>query len=67
MVAFTQSKVRHVNGLKKNPLSIRQLDNLGCKIHIEEGILKVVKGALVVMKVEKITANLYILLEDTLQ
>ena len=56
-----------MNGLKKNPLSFRQLDNVGFKIHIEEGILKVVKGALVVMKVEKITANLYILLGDTLQ
>lgn len=25
--------VRHVNGLKKNLLSIGQLDDLGCKIH----------------------------------
>ena len=39
--------VRHVKGLKKNLLSIGQLDELGCKTHIEGGILKVVKGALV--------------------
>ena len=42
--------VRHVKGLKKNLLSIGQLDDLGCKTHIEGGILKVLKGALVVMK-----------------
>ena len=59
--------VRHVKGLKKNLLSIGQLDDLGCKFHIEGGILKVSKGALVVMKAEKISANLYMLLGDTLQ
>ena len=58
---------RHVKGLKKNLLSVGQLDNLGCKIQTESGILKVVKGNLVVMKAEKITSNLYMLLGDTLQ
>ena len=60
-------EVRHVKGLKKNLLSIGQLDDLGCKTHIEGGILKVVKGALVVIKAKKITVNLYMLLGDTLQ
>ena len=59
--------IRHVKDLKKNLLSIRQLDNLGCKTHIEGGILKVVKGALVVMKEKKMVANLYMLLGDMLQ
>ena len=59
--------VRHVKGLKKNLLSIEQLDNLRCKTHIEGGILKVLKGALVVIKVEKVSANLYMLMGDTLQ
>ncbi|XP_015957280.3 uncharacterized protein LOC107481511 [Arachis duranensis] len=59
--------VRHVKGLKKNLLSTRQLDKLGCKTHIEGGILKVVKGALVVIKAEKIVANLYMFIGDTLQ
>jgi len=54
--------VRHVKGLKKNLLSVGQLDDLGCKIHTESGILKVVKGNLVVMKAEKITSNLYMLM-----
>jgi len=48
-------------------LSVGQLDDLGCKIDTESGILKVVKGNLVVMKAEKITSNLYMLLGDTLQ
>ena len=56
-----------MKGLKKNLLSIGQLDNLRCKTHIEGGILKVVKGALVALKIEKIAANLYMLLGDTLQ
>ncbi|RDX94490.1 hypothetical protein CR513_23121, partial [Mucuna pruriens] len=59
--------VQYVKGLKKNLLSIGKLDDLGCKIHTEGGILKVVKGNLVVMKVEKIMANLYMLLGDMLQ
>jgi len=48
-------------------LSIGQLDELGFKTHIEGGILKVIKGALVVMRAEKIAANLYMLVGDTLQ
>ena len=63
----TIQRVRHVKGLKKNLLSIGQLDNLKCKTYIESGILKVVKCALVVMKAKKMIANLYMLLRDTLQ
>ncbi|KAG2399616.1 Retrovirus-related Pol polyprotein from transposon TNT 1-94 Protease [Vigna angularis] len=63
----TLQGVRHVKGLKKNLLSVGQLDDLGCKIHIEGGILKMVKGNLIVMKAEKIAVNLYMLLGDTLQ
>jgi len=39
-----------VKDLKKNLLSIGQLDDCECKIHTEGGILKVVRGYLVVMK-----------------
>ena len=46
----TLQGVRHMKGLRKNLLSIRQLDELGFKTHIEGGILKVIKGALVVMR-----------------
>ena len=47
-------------------MSIGQLDDLGCKTHVENGILKLVKGALVVMKAKKISSNLYMLLGVTL-
>lgn len=63
----TIQEVRHVRGLKKNLLSIGQLDDLGCKTHVEGGILKVVRGALVVMKAEKLSTNLYIFMGETLQ
>lgn len=42
-------EVRHAKGLKKNLLSLGQLDNSGCKTHIQDGIMKIVKGALVMM------------------
>ena len=42
-IVCTIQGVRHVKGLKKNLLFIEQLDDHGCKIHTEGGILKVVK------------------------
>uniref|UniRef100_A0A2N9GLP2 Gag-Pol polyprotein n=1 Tax=Fagus sylvatica TaxID=28930 RepID=A0A2N9GLP2_FAGSY len=63
----TIQEVRHVKGLKKNLLSLGQLDNNGCKTHIQNGIMKIVKGALVMMKAEKIAANLYMLKGKTQQ
>nr|GFA13324.1 Gag-Pol polyprotein [Tanacetum cinerariifolium] len=46
-------------GLKKNLLSLGQLDDLGCKVEIQNNILKIIKGALVLMREEKVSANLY--------
>ena len=46
----TIQEVRHVVGLKKNLLSLGQLDDLGCKTRIEKTVLKIIKGALVVLK-----------------
>lgn len=54
-------EVWHVEGLKKNLLSLGQLDELDCKIVIEKGIMKVIQGALVLMKGEKVTIRLYML------
>ena len=56
-----------MEGLKKNLLSLGQIDNHGCKTHIENEILRIVRGALVVMKAEKIALNLYMLKGETLQ
>lgn len=51
--------VRHVEGLKKNCLSLGQLDNFGCMVEIQNKIIKIIKGVLVLMKGEKMVANLY--------
>ena len=62
----TIKEVLHVNGLKKNLLSIGQIDNLGCKTHDENQIMKIARGTLVLMKAEKIGANLFMLKGETL-
>ncbi|KAH9708912.1 retrovirus-related pol polyprotein from transposon TNT 1-94-like protein [Citrus sinensis] len=63
----TIGEVQHVNGLKKNLLSLGQMDSHGYKTHVENEIMKIVKGALVLMKAEKIGANLFMFKRDTLQ
>ncbi|MCY6525143.1 GAG-pre-integrase domain-containing protein, partial [Actinobacillus pleuropneumoniae] len=54
----TLTSVKHVPDLKKNLISLGVLDSNGYKFTGQEGILKVFKGALVVMKAEKV-GNLY--------
>ena len=63
----TIEEVRHVNGLKKNLLSLGQMDSHRYKTHMENEIMKIVKGALVLMKEEKIGANLFMLKRETLK
>ncbi|KAE8694615.1 putative pentatricopeptide repeat-containing protein [Hibiscus syriacus] len=58
--------VRHVKGLKKNLLSYGLLNNNASKIETQKGIMKVFHGVLVVLKGEKIAANLYMLKGETL-
>ena len=48
-----------MKGLKKNFLSMGQWDDPEYEFYTKNRIMKVVKGTLVVMKVEKIVANLY--------
>ena len=62
----TIKKIRHMKGLKKNLLSLGQLDNNGCKTHVQDGIIKIAKCALVVMKSKKIATNLYMLKGKTM-
>ncbi|KAE8702521.1 hypothetical protein F3Y22_tig00110482pilonHSYRG00238 [Hibiscus syriacus] len=57
--------VRHVKGMKKNLLFYGLLDNNASKIETRKGIMKVFRGALVVLKGEKITTNLYMLKGET--
>ncbi|KAH9745518.1 hypothetical protein KPL70_004102 [Citrus sinensis] len=66
-IICTIEEVRHVNGLKKNLLSLGQMDSHGYKTHVENEIMKIVKGALVLLKAEKIGANLFILKGEILQ
>ena len=54
----TLSDVRHVLELKKNLISLGVLDSNGYKFTGQNGVLKVSKGALVVIKAEKV-GNLY--------
>ena len=43
------------------------MDDLGCKTHIEKRVLKIIKGAIVVLKAKNIVANLYMFKEETHQ
>jgi len=61
----TISGVQHMKGLKKNLLSVGKFDSLGCKIRTDNGIMKIIKGALVVLKARKIVANLFVLMGET--
>ena len=58
------SDVRHIPDLTKNLISLGTLDSLGYGYSGKGGVLKVSKGALVVMKGEK-TGNLYRLIGNT--
>ena len=66
-IIHTIGEVRHVSGLKKNLLSLGQMDSHTYKTHVENEIMKTVKGMLVLMKVEKIDVNLFIFKRETLQ
>ncbi|GJV90693.1 retrovirus-related pol polyprotein from transposon TNT 1-94 [Tanacetum coccineum] len=58
-MVHTIQDVRHEEGLKKNLLSLAQLDDLSCKVEIQNKIMKIIKGALVLMRGEKVAPNLY--------
>ena len=56
----TLSNVCHILDLKRNYISLGTLESNGCKYSTEGGVLKISKGALVLMKGE-ICGSLYIL------
>ena len=64
---LTIEEIRHVKCLKNNLLSPGQIDSHRCKTHVENEIIKIAKSPLVLMKVEKFGANLFILKGETLQ
>ena len=60
-VVRTLSDIKHVPNLKRNFISLSTLDAKGYKYTSEGGVLKMSKGALVVMKGHQKTAMLYVL------
>ena len=49
----TLKDVRYLLGLRKNLISLGQLDNSGLSYKVKSGILKVTKGSMVVIKAER--------------
>ena len=62
----TVREVRHVEGLRKNLLSLGQLDELDYEIVVEKWIMKVIRETFVLMKGETVTIRLYMLKGETL-
>ncbi|GJT95003.1 retrovirus-related pol polyprotein from transposon TNT 1-94 [Tanacetum coccineum] len=65
-VVRTLTDVHHVPDLKKNLISLGVLDSKGFKYTSKNGVLRVSKGALVVMKATKGTSSLYTLQGETI-
>ena len=49
-VVRTLSKVRHIPDMTRNLISLGTLEANGCRYSVENGVLKVTKGAMVLMK-----------------
>ncbi|KAK2976787.1 hypothetical protein RJ640_027623 [Escallonia rubra] len=63
-IVRTLGDVRYIPDLKKNLISLGTLDSIDCSISIKCGVMKVNKGAMVIMKGQKI-GNLYKLIGNT--
>uniref|UniRef100_A0A2N9EPJ3 CCHC-type domain-containing protein n=1 Tax=Fagus sylvatica TaxID=28930 RepID=A0A2N9EPJ3_FAGSY len=65
-VVRTLEEVRHIPDMKKNLISLGTLDSKGYNYKSENEIMKVSKGAMVVMTGQKISSNVYKLLGNTI-
>uniref|UniRef100_A0A2N9IUP8 CCHC-type domain-containing protein n=1 Tax=Fagus sylvatica TaxID=28930 RepID=A0A2N9IUP8_FAGSY len=65
-VVRTLEEVRHILDMRKNLISLGTLDSKGYSYKSENGIMKVSKGAMVVMTGQKISCNVYKLLGNTI-
>ena len=54
------TQVRHVPDLKRNLISMGMLDQMGCIVKAKKGVLRVIKGSMVIMKGNK-NNGLYVL------
>lgn len=59
------NNVRYVPELRRNLISLGMLDKLGCSVKIENGYIKVIKGAMAIMKGE-LSNGLYYLVGETI-
>ena len=62
----TLGEVRHVLEVKRNLISLGTLDSNGYCCKSENGLMKVSKGVMVVMKGQKVEGNIYKLLGNTI-
>jgi hypothetical protein len=60
-IVRTLTEVRHVPTMSRNLISLSTLDIKGYKYSAGDGVMKVTKGSLVVMKGDLKAANLYLL------
>uniref|UniRef100_A0A2N9H3V7 Uncharacterized protein n=1 Tax=Fagus sylvatica TaxID=28930 RepID=A0A2N9H3V7_FAGSY len=65
-VVRTLEEVRHIPDMKKNLISLGIIYSNGYNCKSENGIMKVSKGAMVVMTSQKISSNVYKLLGNTI-
>ena len=65
-VIRTLCDVRHVLGLRKNLISLGTLDGNGFNYKFANGVMKVSKGVLTVMKGQKLAGNIYKLMGTTI-
>jgi hypothetical protein len=65
-VVRTLEEVRHIPNMRKNLISLGTLDSKGYSYKSENVIMKVSKGAMVVMTGQKISSNVYKLLGNTI-
>jgi transposase InsO family protein len=65
-VVRTLEEVRHIPDMRKNLISLGTLDSKGYSYKFENEIMKVSKGAMVVMTGQKISSNVYKLLGNTI-
>ena len=65
-VVRTLGKVRHVLEVKKNLISLGTLDFKGYCYKSKNGLMKVSKGAMVMMKGQKVEGNIYKLFSNTI-
>lgn len=62
----TLTEVQHVLDLKKNLISLGAFDSNDCKLSAEGGVIKVMKGVLVLMKGKRVR-SLYVLSKHTVK